>query len=444
MMLQFVLISLVSVAVFLLVRYLSRARSARMGGTAMLASAGAGEVLPKFWPFPAVFTSAFMLAWATEIAQFFVSRGLAIALLALLEVLPEFSVEAAISYNAVDDPAQWLPQITANFTGANRLLVGLGIPLVFFLAYALRRREGKNITDIRIEPEGSVEVTFLFLPTAYSFIIVAKGTLGLMDTLILAGMYAAYLYILYRLPAERETAADGVPGRVMKRSRATQVMFMATMFTFGTAILYLSIGPFVENTRDISILLLGAGSTYFFFQWIAPLLSESPELLTVSYWVKRGRESSGMLNVVSSKVNQWTLLIAMIPAVYTGFSLLHLGIYAEISFDQHQRLEVLLTAAQSLFAAVCLAKLRVVRWEFTLLFSLWAVQVFDPLMDPYLSDMGAVSIFGTGAYIRELFTVVYFILVLVDLYIYRREITFLTHFRRILRTHVRSASSRTR
>jgi len=444
-MIPLFLIAILGVAVVLGVRLWLRQRAERkVLGTVALAGATVEGIVPKLWPFPAVLSSAFMLAWATEVAQFFMSRGLALAILAFLEVLPEFSVEATITYNAVEDPAKWMPMVTANFTGANRLLVGLGIPLVFFLGYYYSRKDKKPMSEIKLEKEGSVEVTFLLLPTLYSFFIVARGTLNLADTFILGGMYATYLYILYKLPAEEEEELHGIPGRVMRKSRGTQIAFMAMMFTIGTAILILSIEPFVENTAEISVLILGAGSTYFFFQWVAPLLSESPELLTVSYWVKRRKTSSGLLNVISSKVNQWSLLIAMIPAIFTTMSLIQFGVLREISFNPHQRVEVLLTSVQSLFATACLMKLRIVKWEFLALFSLWLVQLFDPAIDPTLDKMGMVSIFGTGAFIRELFIIVYLAVTIIDLYIYRKELTFFDQFKKTLRLHVRSRGSRTR
>jgi hypothetical protein len=51
------------------------------------------------WTFPSILASAFVVAWGAEAAQFYVSQGLALALLAWIQVLPEFAVEAAISWN---------------------------------------------------------------------------------------------------------------------------------------------------------------------------------------------------------------------------------------------------------------------------------------------------------------------------------------------------------
>jgi Ca2+/Na+ antiporter len=67
------------------------------------------------WTFPAILSSAFIVAWAAECAQFYISQGLALALLAWVQVLPEFAVEATIAWH------QNVPLMTANFTGALRL-----------------------------------------------------------------------------------------------------------------------------------------------------------------------------------------------------------------------------------------------------------------------------------------------------------------------------------
>src|SRR5215813_15125323 len=76
------------------------------------------------WTFPSVLGSAMIIAWAAEAAQFFISQGLALAILAWLQVMPEFAVEAAIAWN------RDVPLMTANFTGALRLLTGLGWPMI--------------------------------------------------------------------------------------------------------------------------------------------------------------------------------------------------------------------------------------------------------------------------------------------------------------------------
>src|SRR5262245_34726695 len=78
----------------------------------------------------AVVASAFMLAWAAEVVQLDVSAGLAIALLALVAVLPEYAVDFVFTWKAGKNPAEYAPDALANMTGGNQLLIGLGWSMV--------------------------------------------------------------------------------------------------------------------------------------------------------------------------------------------------------------------------------------------------------------------------------------------------------------------------
>src|SRR5512136_1087485 len=105
---------------------------AAAAGQATTSSAGAASAA---WTFPTVLASAFIISWAAEAAQFLMSQGLALAILAWLQTLPEFAVEAVIAWEAGRDPAKTHLAI-ANFTGSLRLLVGLGWPMIYFVAAA--------------------------------------------------------------------------------------------------------------------------------------------------------------------------------------------------------------------------------------------------------------------------------------------------------------------
>ena len=102
------------------------------------------SALSSLWTFPSILLSAVVIAWGAEAAQFLISQGLALAILAWLQTLPEFAVEAVIAWQAgqtASDPAV-LPAVrlhatalmTANLTGSLRLLVGLGWPMIYVTA----------------------------------------------------------------------------------------------------------------------------------------------------------------------------------------------------------------------------------------------------------------------------------------------------------------------
>src|SRR2546426_4766583 len=108
----------------------------------LLASAmqGGGAALAALWTFPSMLLSAFLVAWGAEAAQFLISQGLALAILAWLQTLPEFAVEAVIAWDAGREPERAHLAI-ANLTGAIRLLLGLGWPMIYFVfAVSSRRR----------------------------------------------------------------------------------------------------------------------------------------------------------------------------------------------------------------------------------------------------------------------------------------------------------------
>jgi cation:H+ antiporter len=176
-------------------------------GFAFLQGAGAAA-----WTFPSVLGSAMLIAWAAEAAQFLISQGLALAMLAWLQTLPEFAVEAVIAWQAgqaAGDPtlspgvkSQATALMTANLTGSLRLLVGLGWPMIYATAAIFyRRRSGQRLREIKLEKEHAIEIIFLLVAIAYFALIWLKGTLSWVDTIALSIIYFVYLYFLKKIPA---------------------------------------------------------------------------------------------------------------------------------------------------------------------------------------------------------------------------------------------------
>ena len=142
--------------------------------------------LSALWTFPTILLSSFVVAWGAECAQFYISQGLALALLAWIQVLPEFAVEAVIAWH------RDVPLMTANFTGALRLLTGLGWPMIWVVCAFARRGRGESgfWRPIDLDREHAVEVVGLTPALLYFGFIVWKGTLGLIDSAVLLTIYA--------------------------------------------------------------------------------------------------------------------------------------------------------------------------------------------------------------------------------------------------------------
>ena len=87
----------------------------------------------------AVVGASFVLAWAAEAAQIDVSGSLAVAVLAVIAVLPEYAVDLYYAYTAGHVP-EYTQYAAANMTGSNRLLMGLGWPVVVLVSVLVARR----------------------------------------------------------------------------------------------------------------------------------------------------------------------------------------------------------------------------------------------------------------------------------------------------------------
>ena len=57
-------------------------------------------------------------------------------------------------------------------------------------------------------------------------------------------------------------------------------------------------------------------SEFLLVQWLAPLASEAPELLVAGLYAWRLNTNAGLGTLVSSKVNQWTLLVGTLPIAF--------------------------------------------------------------------------------------------------------------------------------
>jgi len=224
----------------------------------------------------------------------------------------------------------------------------------------------------------SVEVVGLLPPVLYFFIIVAKGTLGLIDAAILCGMYAAYLVLLLRLPprvSELERPAEvplvsrwalSFPGRW----RAVAVLLL---FLGGGLILYFTAHPFLNGLLALATSM--GVSEFVFVQWVAPFLSEFPEKVSAFLWARRiTRAPTAIMNLVSSNINQWSVLSGLIPVIYC----ISRHSTAPLPLDQHQRVEILLTILQSLLGWLLLASMSLTGYEAAILFLFWLIQFALP------------------------------------------------------------------
>ena len=353
---------------------------------AFLSTAG-GSALSALWTFPSILASAFLVAWGAEAAQFLISQGLALAILAWLQTLPEFAVEAVIAWDAGREPERAHLAI-ANLTGAIRLLLGLGWPMIYFVfAVSSRRRAAGGaphaaplLPVIRLEREHAVEIVGLVPPLLYFGVILFKQKLSWVDAVVLLALYLAYLAVLFRNAphgADHVADAPAVSRWAYRQPGWRRPVAIAALFGGGGALLYFTAHPFLESMLALAGLV--GVSQFVLVQWVAPFLSEFPEKVSAFYWARRVTHAPmALMNMVSSNINQWTVLAAMIPLVYGYSSLRHHGVWLDFHFDGPQRLEILLTLLQSGLALMVLANMEFDWRDASVLFVLWLVQFLQP------------------------------------------------------------------
>lgn len=344
-----------------------------------VALVGAAKASPwtAIWTFPSILASAFVIAWGAEAAQFLISQGLALAILAWLQTLPEFAVEAVIAWNAGKDPSQTHLAI-ANFTGSLRLLVGLGWPMIYFVAAAFGWKERGRFLELELDDEHSVEVFGLLMPIIYFMFIWWKGSLSLWDAFPLASFYFFYLWILWKIPPKEESEESledlgTVPRKILSLEPRMRNTAIWSCFLAGGIILFFSAHPFLDSMLALATTF--GISTFVFVQWVAPFLSEFPEKISAFYWARKVRTAGvALMNMVSSNINQWSILSAMIPVLFV----ISKGSISPLEFDQMQRDEILLTILQSFLGFLLLLNLRLNAFEAGILFTFWLVQFCIP------------------------------------------------------------------
>ena len=324
-----------------------------------------------------IMAAATLLVWASEVAEQLVSATLALAVLAIIAVLPEYAVDIYFAWTAGQElldpsliqvgetPAAELA--LANMTGANRLLIGLAWPLVFFLFWFKTRKN-----ELSVGKSNSVGLIFLGVATLYSFSIPLKESLSLIDSAVLISLFGLYLIMSSRTPpSEHELMGPALTIAALTPKRKWAAVI--GIFIFAAGVVFAAAEPFanglVETGESLGI------DEFLLVQWLAPLASESPEFILAGLLALRGRAGAAMTLLISSKVNQWTLLVGSLPIAYSISG----GTLDALPVDGRQAHEVFLTAAQSLFAVAVLLNLRFGIREASLIFVLFSIQLAIPV-----------------------------------------------------------------
>ncbi|MDH2134747.1 MULTISPECIES: sodium:proton exchanger [Sphingomonadales] len=325
-------------------------------------------ILDAFLFGAAILAGGFFLSWGAEAAEKRISAGLIVAIVALITVLPEYAVDFYYAYSAGANPgSNYVHYAAANMTGANRLLVGLAWPLLVLLHWRRTRERA-----IPLLPANRTEVLFLLLPSVYAFTILLKDAITVVDTIILVALFGVYMWRASEKGESAEDDDDDEPGpaaALAELPAARQWLAMGALTVVAAAVILISAEPFAEAMVESGRLV--GFDEFLLIQWLAPLASEAPAVVIAVLFVLSGRAETGLATMISDKINQWTLLVGMLPLALS----LGAGQLSPLPLDARQHEEFFLTAAQSLFGIALLLRLRLGLSGAAALAGLFAVQV---------------------------------------------------------------------
>ncbi|MGN7190408.1 sodium:proton exchanger [Curtobacterium sp. UCD-KPL2560] len=323
----------------------------------------------------AVVAASFLLAWAAEAAQKDIAGALAIALLALIAVLPEYAVDLYYAFRSGSEPA-YEQFAAANMTGSNRLLLGFGWPLVVVISLLVARRyvrvgalPAAATKVLRLEQSSRLDIGFLALLALVAFLIPAMGSIPVWFGVLLLAAFAAYLWRASQVPdGDDDEELVGMAGNIAAMPQRARRWTVVALFVVAAAVILASAEPFADALVQ-SGSALGVDS-YFLVQWLAPIATEAPEFIVAALFALRGMGGAAIGTLIASKVNQWSLLVGSLPIAHV----LGGGTTGGLPLDARQVEEFVLTASQTVLGVAIIVALRFHRWSAIALLALFAVQ----------------------------------------------------------------------
>ena len=307
--------------------------------------------------------ASFMLAWAADAGDAVFHGGFVLAVIALVTVLPEFIIEVRFAY------IQQTELVTANLTGATRLLLAGAIALPLLVAFLARRRNSAA-APYQLKATRRLELGILAVTAVFAVQIVARGALTVVDGVILLALYVLYARRVQGTPGESPAVA-GVPAGLLTLPSRFRRPAIAGLVVAAGGVVALVANPFADA-------LLVAGSSlgidpYLLIQSVVPLATESPEFVVVAVLVANRRPAQGLALLLAASVSQCTLGLGTLPLAYMAG-----GGGGSMPLAAREQVELALTIALALFVVAALATLRPERADAIVIAAVFGIQVVYP------------------------------------------------------------------
>ncbi len=310
-----------------------------------------------------VIGAAFLLGWAADAGEAVFQGGFVIATVALATVLPEIIIEVRFAFT------QQVALVTANLTGATRLLLTGAVAMPLAVAYLAYRR-GEAAEPFELAPSRRLELGILLISSIVAIQIVIRGHLTLVDGTVLVALYLLYARRVQGTPDE-EPAVVGVGAGLLSLPPRYRRPAIAALIAVAAAVVATIANPFADA-------LLASGTSlgldpYHLIQSIVPLTTEAPEFVAVAVLVASRRPAQALALFLAASVSQWTLGFGAVSFAYLAG-----GGGSSMALGGRELVEVSLTILVTLFVVAALASRRPERIDAWLLLGLFVVEFSYP------------------------------------------------------------------
>jgi cation:H+ antiporter len=313
----------------------------------------------------AVVAAAFLLAWACEAAQVDFARGIVVAAVAFVAILPEYIVEL---HFALTGHAEF---VTANLTGASRLLVGFCVAMPAALTLLPMRWRPPPLKRIDIDPAQRVDLAILGAAAVWGLRAVIGGHVTLLDSAVLITLYIVFVR---RANDSDEEGPEpmGVAAELARLPKEERRRWVGGLMLFSALVILVTAVPFGDAVLGTGSLI--GVSPYLSLQWLVPIATEMPELVVAIVLITHGRSGQSIAVLLAGAVSQYTLALGTLPVAYV----LGAGT-GPLPLQPRERIELLLTAGVALYAVAALVTLRLNRGDASLMLMLFTAQFLLPL-----------------------------------------------------------------
>jgi cation:H+ antiporter len=272
----------------------------------------------------------------------------------------------------------------------------------------------KRRTSLNLQGTLNLEIVMLSIATLVTLLIVAMGQIHVVVGFGLIGLYLIYLWLSSTKESE-EPELLGPSLTIGRQSKSLRRTIVISLFVYSAFVILVVAEPFVhalvESGRTLGI------DDFILIQWLAPLASESPEIIIAVLFSLRANPIAGITTLISAEVNQLTLLIGSMVGIFS----LSFGELTNFPLNDIQSIEFILTAAVTFLGLIFLAP-KIIGWKAgATLLSLFIIHLFFTGQFIVTTLLGYIDP-GMWLFDRAIFTYLYVAIALCCgiLYAYRR------------------------